>query len=230
MGFSLLKQLNEQDELAPAPSPAPSPSDGDSSGVSWTPLRNAPAFVSQYIHGLFDTNSLHDLTRSRPMDIEYVASIEGKGPDMRTDINQVAAHLKQNTKPAHITRIDDDDVFGIDRGSSVLFYDTSGYTHMVVKKGPTEIILRWPVGDTKPRLFAVGGTVTNPAAKRQITHHVTESNAYDVVDTKTGKVVHSFSHKSNPKTARKRARNKADKLDLEYGAIRYRVQPRSQNQ
>ena len=53
-----------------------------------------------------------------------------------------------------------------------------------------------------------------------------QGTSYDVIDNKTKQVVASFSHKSNPKIARKRARNKADKLDLEYGAVRYHVEPR----
>ena len=42
--------------------------------------------------------------------------------------------------------------------------------------------------------------------------------SYQVIDTKTGDVMGIYS-------SRKRASRKADKLDLEYGAIRYAVRP-----
>ena len=42
---------------------------------------------------------------------------------------------------------------------------------------------------------------------------------YEVIDSHTGDVIGSYS-------TFKRARNKADKLDLVYGAIRYRVEYR----
>ena len=43
---------------------------------------------------------------------------------------------------------------------------------------------------------------------------------YELIDTKTQKVIATYSY-----AQRNRARNKRDKLDLEYGAVRYIVKP-----
>ena len=171
MDFTLIKQLNElennDDTLI-------SGGQRKTGMAEWKSLRDAPGFVIRYVHNLFDNKSLSDLTRSRPMHIDVVAAIEGKGPDMRIEINEIATYLRHNTKHSNIIRMSDKDVFGADRGALVVFYDVDGYTHMVVKKGPTEVILRWPSADTRPQVYAVSGTMTGPAARRQISHHVHE--------------------------------------------------------
>lgn len=48
-----------------------------------------------------------------------------------------------------------------------------------------------------------------------------ETTIYQIIDTKTGKQV----GKDYTYPQRNRARNRANKLDLEYGAFRYTVRP-----
>lgn len=47
-----------------------------------------------------------------------------------------------------------------------------------------------------------------------------EKTIYQLMDTHTGKVLGTYSY-----AQRNRARNRADKLDLQYGAVRYTVRP-----
>lgn len=47
-----------------------------------------------------------------------------------------------------------------------------------------------------------------------------ENTIYQLIDTQTGKVLGTYTY-----AQRNRARNRADKLDQEYGAVRYSVRP-----
>ena len=47
-----------------------------------------------------------------------------------------------------------------------------------------------------------------------------ENTTYQLIDTQTGKILGTYGY-----AQRNRARNRADKLDLQHGAVRYIVKP-----
>ncbi len=47
-----------------------------------------------------------------------------------------------------------------------------------------------------------------------------KTTTYELIDTKTGNVLKTYSY-----AQRNRARSRANKLDLQYGAVRYIIKP-----